>query len=177
VSLVGTLLVASPVMGDPNFSGSVVLVCAHDEDGAVGLILDRPTGLPVHEHLAAWAANAADPAVVFIGGPVQMEMAVGLGEGDAATAGWSPVVGTTGLIDFEAADPAQVGRIRVFAGYSGWSAGQLDDEVAGLDWIVVRAHPDDAFGPDPDAIRHRALVRKGGLFPAYDHFPDDPGLN
>lgn len=177
MSLVGSLLVASPVMGDPNFTGSVVLVCAHDDDGAVGLVLDRPTGLPIAEHIPAWAASAANPAVVFLGGPVQMEMAVGLGEADATTAGWSPVVGTTGLIDFEDADPSQVGRIRVFAGYAGWSAGQLDEEVASLDWIVVGAHPDDAFAPDPAGIRHRALVRRGGLFPAYDHFPDDPRLN
>ncbi|HSM02805.1 MAG TPA: YqgE/AlgH family protein [Acidimicrobiia bacterium] len=177
MSLTGRLLVASPVMGDPNFAGSVVLVCAHDDDGAVGLVLDRPTDLPVRDHLPDWASNVAEPTVVFLGGPVNPEMAVGLGEGDAAGSGWSPVVGSTGLIDFEGADPSRIGRLRVFAGYAGWSAGQLETEVTDLDWIVVPAHPDDAFDPDPEGIRERALRRKGGLFPAYEYYPADPALN
>jgi len=175
--LVGRLLIASPIMGDPNFAGGVLLVCAHDDEGAVGLVLDRPTVLRVDDHLPDWAGNAVEPPVVFLGGPVQMEMAVGLGEGDATMPGWSPVVGATGLIDFETADPSGIGRIRVYAGYAGWSAGQLDAEVAALDWIVAAAHPDDPFNADPDGLRHTALIRKGGLFPAYEHFPADPALN
>lgn len=164
-------------MGDPNFAVSVVLVCAHDEDGAVGLVLDQPTELLVGDHLPDWADNAVAPPVVFLGGPVNLEMAVGLGEGDGAIPGWSPVVGSTGLVDFEDSDPMRIGRIRVFAGYAGWSAGQLEAEVRALDWIVVPAHPDDPFDADPGAIRHKALRRKGGLFPAYEHYPADPALN
>jgi putative transcriptional regulator len=171
------LLIATPVMGDPNFVGSVVLVCAHDDDGAVGVVLDNPTELRVDDHLLEWAGNVPEPGLVFLGGPVQIEMAIGLGEGDASIAGWTPVVGGTGLVDFEDADPGAIGRVRVFAGYAGWSAGQLEAEVAALDWIVVAAHPDDPFDPDPDGLRRRALVRKGGLFPAYDTYPADPGLN
>ncbi|MDX1384193.1 MAG: YqgE/AlgH family protein, partial [Thermoanaerobaculia bacterium] len=169
-SLKGTLLIASPVMMDPNFAGSVVLVCVHDDEGSVGLVLDRPTELSVADHLPAWARHATPPRVVFLGGPVNVEMAIGVGEAHSELTGWSPVVGTTGLIDLEAAEPADVGRLRVFAGYAGWSAGQLDAEVAALDWVVVPAHPDDPFAEDPAVIRQRALARKGGLYPAYDHY-------
>ena len=176
-SLVGMLLVATPVMEDPNFAHSVVLVCAHDEDGAVGLVLDRPTEIPVGEHLPQWAPHAATPPVVFLGGPVQLDVAIGLADADASVEGWTHVVGTAGLIDLEDSDPVTTGRVRVFAGYTGWSSGQLEGEVAGLDWIVVPAHPDDLFDPDPDGIRRRALLRKGGMFPAYVHYPEDPGLN
>jgi putative transcriptional regulator len=177
MSLVGTLLIATPVMGDPNFVESVVLVCAHDEQGAVGVVLDRPTEIAVDEHLPAWAANAAEPAMVFLGGPVQVDVAVVLAEAVATVDGWTPVVGAAGLIDLDDADPTTIGRVRVFAGYSGWAAGQLEGEIASLDWIVVPAHPDDAFASDPSQIRARALHRKGGLFPAYLQYPEDPALN
>lgn len=164
-------------MGDPNFADSVLLVCAHDDDGAVGVVLDRPTELRVVDHLPEWAPRAAEPAVVFLGGPVQAEMGLGLGEGDATAAGWTAVTGSTGLVDFEKAEPDAIGRLRVFAGYAGWSAGQLEAEIAALDWIVVAAHPDDPLTARPDELRRRALARKGGLFPAYEHYPADPGLN
>ncbi|MEX1208674.1 MAG: YqgE/AlgH family protein [Acidimicrobiia bacterium] len=177
MSLVGNLLIATPVMGDPNFVDTVVLVCAHDEAGAVGVVLDRPTGIAVEDHLPDWSANAADPAMVFLGGPVQVEVAIVVAEGDATVSGWTPVVGTAGLIDLEGSDPDSIGRVRVFAGYSGWGAGQLESEIASLDWIVVPAHPDDAFAADPSGIRARALHRKGGLYPAYLQYPDDPALN
>lgn len=175
--LIGNLLIATPVMGDPSFVTSVVLVCAHDEQGAVGIVLDRPTDIPVAEHLPQWAPRAADPGVVFLGGPVQMDVAIVVADADASVAGWTPVVGTAGLIDLDEADPAVTGRTRVFAGYAGWSPGQLESEIASLDWIVVPAHPDDPFAPDPDQIRARALHRKGGLYPAYLQYPEDPDLN
>jgi putative transcriptional regulator len=177
MSLVGNLLIATPVMGDPNFVDTVVLVCAHDDAGAVGVVLDRPTEIAVEDHLPDWSANAADPAMVFLGGPVQVDVAVILAEGDATVSGWTPVVGNAGLIDLEGSDAESVGRIRVFAGYSGWAAGQLEGEVASLDWIVVPGHPDDAFTADPSQIRARALHRKGGLYPAYLQYPENPGLN
>lgn len=177
MSLLGSLLIATPVMGDPNFVETVVLVCAHDEAGAVGVVLDRPTEIGVEDHLPDWSPRAAEPAVVFLGGPVQVEVAVVLAEGDATVTGWTPVVGTAGLIDLEECDPGSVGRVRIFAGYSGWAAGQLESEIESLDWIVVPAHPDDTFTADPGQIRARALHRKGGLYPAYLQYPEDPGLN
>lgn len=178
MSLVGKLLIATPVMGDPNFAESVLLVCAHDDEGAVGVVLDRPTDIPVAEHLTEWDDHAAEPRVVFLGGPVQVEVAIVLAEGDAATAGWTPVIGTAGLIDLEGvAAPQGMGTIRVFAGYAGWAPGQLEAEIDQLDWIVVPGHPDDPFAPDPDQIRARALRRKGGLYPAYLQYPANPDLN
>jgi putative transcriptional regulator len=176
-SLIGSLLLATPAMADPNFVESVVLVCAHDEEGAVGVVLDRPTDLRLADHLPAWAARAAEPGVVYIGGPVQPDMALALGDGDASLAGWSPVVGTVGLIDLESADPSGFPRVRVFAGYAGWSAGQLDQEVAALDWVVVTAHPDDPFGPDASSLRRQVMARAGGLIRAYEHYPPDLRLN
>jgi len=175
--LTGSLLIATPVMRDPNFAASVVLVCAHDADGAVGLVLDRPTDVPIADHLPEWRARAAHPAVVFIGGPVQPDVAVVLGEGDAAVPGWSPIVGTTGVLDLATAHPAGPGRVRVFSGYAGWAGGQLEAEVKALDWVVVGAHPDDALDPEPADLWQRALDRKGGLYRAYGQYPMDPAAN
>jgi len=171
------LLVATPVMEDPNFAEAVVLVCAHDEEGTVGLVLDRPTAIPVDDHLPRWAERAAAPSVVFLGGPVQMDVAIGIADGNATVPGWTEVIGTSGLIDLETGDRDAPGRVRIFAGYAGWAAGQLEHELSALDWIVVSGHPDDPFDPDPEGLRRRALHRKGGLFPAYLQYPDDPALN
>jgi len=166
----GKLLVAAPRLLDPNFARSVVLVLAHSDQGAVGLVLNRPTMTQVSSPLPEWEDLASAPAVVFVGGPVsegsiclaQVKPQVSVPE-----AGYLPLQGTLGTVDLEA-DPAFVGpwieKLRIFAGYGGWGPGQLESEIQENGWLHCPADPDLIFGSDTDSKYARAL-RKIGIDP------------
>jgi putative transcriptional regulator len=184
--LTGRLLVAAPRLIDPNFARSVLLVCRHDDDGALGLVLNRPTSVAVGEALPGWVEPLAPPNVVFLGGPVQPEMAVGLGRllpehaGRPDSEEWTPVDECLGLVNLGVSPAAEVGslvHLRVFAGYAGWSAGQLDFEVSSLDWFVVAAEDDDPFSAAPGHLWRRVLHRQPGPVALFADFPPDPSLN
>jgi len=184
--LTGRLLVAGPRLIDPNFLRSVVLMCRHDEDGALGLILNRPTSVTVAEALPEWLQPLAPPNVVFLGGPVQSEMAVGLGRllpdhhGRTESEEWTPIDERLGLVNLSVPPGDEMGaldRLRVFAGYAGWSAGQLDFEVSSGDWFVVAAEEDDPFTAAPGGLWRRVLHRQRGPAALFADFPVDPSLN
>ena len=182
-SLVGQLLVATPVLRDPNFERTVVLLVAHENGGAIGVVLNRATEVPVREVLGSWGGVATEPSVVFEGGPVQPEAAICLARVRTATTelrGFSRVQGTLGTVDLTN-DPdimrEQLLDVRVFAGYAGWAPGQLEEEMAEPAWIVVRAEPDDVFAPDPDELWRTVLYRKGGKYSLIATMPYDPSLN
>jgi len=184
--LTGRLLVAAPRLMDPNFLRTVLLVCRHDEDGALGLVLNRPTSVTVGEALPGWVEPLAPPNVVFLGGPVQPEMAVGLGglrpahAGRAESEQWTPIDERLGLVDLSgspAVEVAALHRLRVFAGYAGWSAGQLDFEVASADWFVLPAEEGDSFTAAPVGLWRRVLHRQHGPLALFADFPPDPSLN
>src|SRR5207249_2897244 len=155
VSLRGRLLVATPALGDPNFERTVVLMLEHTEEGAVGLVLNRPSGTDLDEAGADWEGwdlLAAGPPVVFVGGPVSRTAVIcvaRLGEGGAE--GFQPLLGDVGLASM--ADPPRgIEAVRLFAGYAGWGGGQLEAEIAEGTWFVVDARPDDALTDDPDHL-------------------------
>jgi putative transcriptional regulator len=180
-NLTGMLLVAVPHMLDPNFFRAVVLVCEHNEDGALGLIINRPTRADVNDYLPGWAHLVAEPAVVFEGGPVDREVAIGLAlapEEQTAVA-WSAVIDGVGLLDL-GSDPTvatKVERLRVFSGYSGWGAGQLEAEIEAGGWFVLAARADDAFAEEAEELWRLTLVRQGGRLAVYANYPPDPTLN
>ena len=184
----GQLVVATPQLGDPNFARTVVLLLqADEEDGALGLVLNRPTGTEVGEVLPDWAPLAAGPQVVFTGGPVQPNAAICLGHGRA---GGTPVgsfsvlegvPGTSvGTVDLDA-EPEEllpaVSEVRVFAGYAGWGAGQLEAEVEEGAWWVLEALPADAFSVDPERLWADVLRRQGPPIAFAASYPPDPSLN
>lgn len=181
-SLRGRLLVATPELQDPNFARTVVLVLEHGDEGALGLVLNRPTDTTIRDALPAWADLAAAPAVVFVGGPVQPQAAIGIarradgGESD----GYAPLFGDLGTVDLER-DPAQivpgVAAVRVYVGYSGWGPGQLDGELAADGWYVVNVAPDDAWTSRPDDLWRGVLRRQPGPLRLVAGFPDDPSMN
>jgi len=183
-SFAGKLLVASPKLGDPNFQRTVVLICSHDENGAFGLVLNRPLeGAAVGEHVPAWVEHVAEPGVIFQGGPVEATVGLGLAfsRGEDDRPGWTSVVGNLGLADL-ARPPgtegsADIERARVFAGYSGWGAGQLEAEMADEAWFVVDAIAGDAFTPNPARLWHEVLWRQGGKLAMFAFFPEDPTVN
>jgi putative transcriptional regulator len=181
-TLTGRLLVAAPHLLDPNFVRTVVLICRHDEDGALGLVLNRPSDVAVGDHLPGWTEPLAEPTVVFVGGPVQPEMAVGLGRRRPGTIppGWSAVAGDLGLMDLAEPPGGAAGdleALRVFAGYAGWSGGQLDFEASSEDWFVVDAAPADAFTQTAASMWRDVLRRQPGELAFYADFPLDPSLN
>jgi len=179
--LAGMLLVAVPHMFDPNFARAVVLVCEHNEQGALGVILNRPTEAEVFEYLPDWAHLVAEPAVVFEGGPVEREVAIGL----VASSHTQPSVGYTaiskglGLMDL-GSDPAEatgIDLLRVFSGYAGWEAGQLEQEIGAGGWFVLPARRDEGFAVSPAGLWRETLTRQGGRLAVYANFPPDPTLN
>lgn len=181
-STAGRLLVAEPMLGDPNFDRSVVLMVEHTSDGAMGLVLNRPTDLPVSDALPAWEGLVTAPAVLHVGGPVEERSGWCLARlaPGVAQSGFLPVLGDVGLLDLEI-DPSDLASdlaaARLYAGYSGWGPGQLEHELAQDAWIVVEAMADDPFLPHVDELWHRILTRQGGHLARLSLFPRDPSLN
>ncbi len=183
LDLTGHLLVAGPALIDPNFSRTVVLVCHHDEHGALGIVLNRPSDMAVGEVLPGWVERLSDPPVVFLGGPVQNEVAIGLGrllEGAPVPEPFEDIGGGVGLVDLGGSPGEAAGTyeaLRVYSGYAGWSEGQLELELATGDWMVTPAVPSDPFTADPERLRRSVLRRAGGPLAWYADYPVDPGLN
>jgi putative transcriptional regulator len=182
-SVSGKLLVATPALKDPNFDRTVVLVVAHEPGGALGVVLNRATEVPVADVLGDWSELARDPAVLFEGGPVQPDSAICLARLRTPVRrmkGFHQVAGAVGTIDLSV-NPERlrenIGDIRVFAGYSGWGAGQLEQEIADGSWFVLDALPGDAFVDRPDDLWPMVLRRQGGIMAAVAHFPSDILLN
>ncbi len=177
-SLQGKLLVSSPSLVDPNFRKTVVLIAHHDEDGAMGLVLSRPSEVPAGSAVPSLDGlpGAEDP--VFVGGPVQPDAFMVVAEFDDVDDAAAPIVAGLGFVPADAEpDALSIRRLRLFAGYSGWGAGQLEAELEESSWIVVEALADDAFAPDPDELWRTVLHRKGGPFALMENMPFDPGLN
>jgi len=175
----GKLLIANAGLFDPNFRRSVVLVGHHDDDGAVGVVLNHVTDVAVDEAVPPLADLVAPGDPLFVGGPVQPDAAVVLAEfEDRASAGIS-AFGSVGFLPDEADAESRSGirRARVFAGYSGWGPGQLEDEVGGDSWIVASATTGDVFHADPDQLWSDVLRRLGPRYDLLRSMPLDPSLN
>jgi len=178
MSLQGQLLISSPALVDPHFRRTVILITHHDEEGAMGLVLTRPSDVRVEDAIPELARLPGADDVVHVGGPVQPEAIMALAEFEDAEDALVPIVGTVGFVSAEASvEELSIRRIRVFAGYSGWSPGQLEAELEEPSWIVADAEPDDVFASDPDELWRAVLERKGGQFTLLAAMPFDPRLN
>ena len=162
----GQLLVAVPGMLDPNFDATVVYVF-DTTDGAAGLILNRPTDIPLSDVLPDLGEAAAAPAVVFHGGPVMVEHGLVLGATQTEIT----------VLDTEAASGADPKSVRVFAGYAGWETGQLEAEIAAGGWFAVDNSPADVLTEDPGGLWRAVFARQSGPLNRYRTYPDDPRLN
>jgi putative transcriptional regulator len=173
----GDLLVATPTIVDPNFARTVVLMCQYGPDGAVGVVLNRGSRVPVDAHRPAWTSLTPDPGMVGIGGPVDPESAIGVGGGDVPVDLWTPIAEGMGLIDLQLhpEDLPGLRWVRVFAGYAGWGPGQLDDEIADAGWFVVERERGDVT--DPDLAWSGVLRRQRSDIAFFADYPLDPSMN
>jgi putative transcriptional regulator len=186
--MAGRLLVATPLLGDPNFQRSVVLLVEHElAEGTLGIVLNRPTQITVGQVLEQWTELATDPSVVFRGGPVSPDSALALAlvPGNDEPLGWraldgAPALARLGLLDLDTPPrllATAIKELRVYAGYAGWSPGQLEEEIDEGAWVVVSAEPGDVFAAEPANLWRRVLRRQGGELAFLASYPDDPGLN
>ncbi len=179
----GMLLVASPALVDPNFVDSVVLLLDVDDQGALGVVINRPSGVPVSEVLDRWAPVVDEPEVLFRGGPVGTDGALAVGllrDSEDVPVGFRPVGGPLGLLDLDTPVELLEGSLaglRIFAGYAGWGADQLAGEIEEGSWYVVPAEAADAFRVDPSDLWRDVLRRQPGELAWHATRPVDPDLN
>jgi putative transcriptional regulator len=180
----GRLLIASPSLEDPNFTRTVLLLLAHSHEGALGIVLNRPSPAAVDEILPQWHPYAFPPARVFRGGPVSVSSAICLAVPSPTAT--SPVEGVdetvAGLVSVDLdrepdAISAAIAGLRVFSGYAGWSAGQLEAEIERGGWILADPVAGELLTDDPDTLWARILQRLGGLRKIYVNAPPSLSMN
>ncbi len=176
----GRLLVAAPALVDPSFRRAVVLMLEHSPEGALGLVLNRPTPLVSREALPGRLAEVMpDAERVFEGGPVQPEAVIVLADFEDVSEAATIAFGSVGIVDpdVEAAGLGPVRAIRAFGGYAGWAGGQLEEEMAEEAWVECDAVPEDVFTDDHEGLWSRVLERKGGSWRIIARMPEDPTRN
>jgi putative transcriptional regulator len=173
-SLKGRLLIASPRIADPNFARTVVYMTEHGEEGAMGLVLNRPTETSVGDAVPELSSIAGELEPVYVGGPVSTGSVLAVAELDDPEDASELLFGAVGFVQ----EPdVPVVRGRVFVGYAGWSAGQLESELEEESWLVLPAEADDLFSDDPGGLWSAVLRRQGGPYALLSLMPPDPSLN
>jgi putative transcriptional regulator len=180
-SLRGMLLLAGPILKDPNFDRTVVFITEHSDEGAMGLILNRPSESAVIDAVPdlTWAADPGD--AVFVGGPVAPNGVIVLAEWEDPAQAILLVEPDLGFVPGDAEDTdalaAAVRRARVYAGHAGWGPGQLEDELEEEAWIVEAPLREELFTDDPEGLWSAVLRRKGREFALLSTMPPNPSLN
>jgi putative transcriptional regulator len=176
----GQLLIAGPALLDPNFWRTVVLVVEHSEEGALGVVLNRPSDTTVLDAVAQLEQLVDPDELVFVGGPVQPGSVIVVAQfedpSDAALVAFEDV-GVIGAGSSPDEIGAGVRRARAFVGHAGWGPGQLDGEIERGDWIVETARSEDAFAEEPKELWEAVLTRKGGSYALLARMPPDPSVN
>jgi putative transcriptional regulator len=163
----GTLLVACPPLDDPWFDRAVVLMLEHGEDGSLGVLLNRPTDESLPEGLDEWKRTLSPPQALFIGGPVEPSALIALTD---TASGWAS-------LDLDEPPEPDIGAVRIFRGYAGWSAGQLDAELAEGAWMVLPSERNDLHTRHPNELWRRVLRRQGGRLAWIADAPDHLSMN
>jgi putative transcriptional regulator len=181
-SVRGQLLVATSAIEAGPFRRAVVYLLDHDDEGALGVIVNRPLESEVADVLPDWSAMVNAPDCLFEGGPVSMDAALAIGvvtDANQHPVSWRQMAGRIGLVDLDgpAPVPGEFLGLRVFAGYAGWSAGQLESEIAEGSWLVVPAMDSDLTSAVPERLWAEVLRRQVGETRYWSTLPDDPGLN
>ena len=178
-SLRGSLLISSGGLYDPNFRHTVILVGEHNSDGAVGVVLNRALDLTVEQVFAPLGALVPPGERLYQGGPVQPEVPVLLAEVANPELADLLVFDSIGFLvgDIPADISSRIVKARVFAGYSGWGSGQLEEEMAVGSWIIEPPQVDDVFTESPERLWSSVLQRKGPEYVRLSRMPYDPSVN
>jgi putative transcriptional regulator len=180
-SLRGKLILAGPMLKDPNFDRAVVLITEHTEEGAMGLVLNRPSDATIGDAVPdlSWVADADD--TVYVGGPVAPNGVIVLAEWTDPRKAVVLVDDDLGFVPGDADDPdglaEAIRRARVYAGHAGWGPGQLEDELAEEAWIVEAPRREEIFSDDAEGLWPAVLRRMGREFALLSTMPPDPSLN
>ncbi len=176
----GKLLIAGPALLDPNFWRTVVLVVEHNEEGALGLVLNRPSETAIGEAVEELDELIGADELLFIGGPVQPAAVIVLAQfedpGEAALTAFDDV-GVLGTASSPEELSVGIRQAKAFVGHAGWGPGQLEAELERDDWIVEDARLDDAFSDEPRGLWSNVLTRKGGSYALVARMPADPSSN
>ncbi len=179
-SLRGKLILASPTLLDPNFARTVVLIAEHTEEGAMGLVLNRPAAATVEEAVPDLAWLTGEDAQVYVGGPVAETAVIVLAEFERPEMAGALIDEELGFIGTEADDPdaleGAIRRARVYAGHAGWGPGQLEDELQEDSWIVEPPRREEVFADDAEGLWAAVLRRKGRQYALLATMPLDPSL-
>ncbi len=173
------LLVATPRLEDPNFRRTVVLLVEHNNEGSIGVVLNRPSPLGVVDVLPSWGERLGDDAHLFVGGPVEPEAMLAVGLAGENEEGCTPLGNRLALVDLGRTPELfaqSVESILVFAGYAGWGPGQLDAELGEGAWWVFDSEPSDLM-TEPEELWHDVLARQGSAATLLREHPDDPSVN
>ncbi len=176
----GKLLLATPELLDSNFFRTVILVLEHTNEGAIGVVLNRQSDLYSVDVLPKWS-HVEDPhPLLHWGGPVQEESLLALGlyerliEDDP-----NEGLGRIRVVDLnpELLDMTSMITARLYSGYAGWSAGQLNAEISAGGWIVADLADTDPFCENPDQLWTIVLSRQKGILSKLAQYPDDLRMN
>jgi putative transcriptional regulator len=176
----GKLLLATPVMVDPNFAGTVVLLCEVNEKGIMGLILNRSLDVPLHEVAPDWKDHSPTSLPLSWGGPVGPDKLHGLHDGqgqDETTLSLVPGLSFGGLWESFALWHQAGHQIRFFLGYSGWDAGQLEEECEAGAWYIHPGSPETALQEGGEHLWHRLVGQVDPEHAWMRNLPDDPENN
>jgi putative transcriptional regulator len=179
-SVRGQLLIAGPPLLDPNFWRTVLLVVEHNDEGALGLVLNRPSETTVGDAVTELSELVDADEPLFIGGPVQPSSVIVVAHfedpDDAALLAFDDV-GVLGTGSSPDELTIGVREARAYVGHAGWGPGQLDSELERGDWIVEPARESDVFCDQPRELWSEVLIRKGGSYALVARMPPDPSLN
>lgn len=172
----GRLLLANGSLFGDMFRQTVILMADHGDDGALGFVINRPTNMVVSEENRVTELGPIEETV-FSGGPVQQGLLSVIAEFETPELSPRVIFGTVGFLDLEAPVRRGVKRARVFAGYSGWGPGQLENEIEDGSWVITDPTPDLVFEVSPEHVWQEALRRMGGEYALMATMPYDPGMN
>ncbi len=176
-SLAGRILIAPPGLQDSQFSASLTLILEHSSEGALGVIINRPSLTEVGEYFPEWE-EMASPGFVFAGGPVDHDALIAIGRSDNHKG--QLVLGAHSIdLDEQPLLVAATGieEVRVFSGYAGWGVNQLEREIENNAWWLADATIDDLFTHDPANLWSTVLKRQGGDMQWFAHYPENASLN
>ena len=180
----GTFLIATPSLRDPNFHRTVILICDHDEQGSFGLVVNRPTGIPIEKVFEQLTPELGDDRSLFFGGPVDQERLFAIRRGvpqedvgDEIGNGMFLPKDLTGSVERIGSGSDLLKEYRFFVGYAGWEAGQLQHELKEQSWITVSGIEDLLFDTAPDQLWSEALRAMGGEHVLWSMMPPEPDWN